>query len=75
VYRTHQKEREETLWEKNVHSTGWSEREHLISTIMEKCKVKHWQVEFQVRRSDNRGENEATRPHAGEEFRKQQRKR
>jgi hypothetical protein len=75
VYRTYQKEKEESLWEKNVHSTGRSEQERLINTIMEKCRVKHQQAEFQVRRRDNKGENEATRPHAGEEFRKPQRKR
>jgi hypothetical protein len=75
VYRTHHKEKEETLWEKNAHSAGRSEWELPISTITEKCRVKHWQAEFQVRRCDNRGEHEAMRPHAGEEFRKQQRKR
>jgi hypothetical protein len=68
-------EKEDILCEREEEYEAGKRWEHPISTIMGECKAKHQQTELQVRRRDNKGENGITRPHAGEEFRKQQRKR
>jgi hypothetical protein len=67
-------EEEDILCERKEEYEAGKQWERPISTIMGECKAKHRQTELQVRRCDNKGENEITRPHAGEEFRKQLRK-